>query len=76
MFGDATQAQTGAVPAYRLLQRGRDTIQADDEFLREDGVTWCNDPSGIFVGIIYEGNILLPARRAIAPKDGDQHGPA
>lgn len=62
------QAQADAQDAeqYRLLQRGQDTIQADDEFLREDGVTWRKDPSGIFVGAIYEGNILLPARRAIA----------
>ena len=57
-------------PAYRLLERGRDTIQADDEFLREDGVTWRKDPSGIFVGCTYEGNILLPARRAITAAHG------
>lgn len=66
-----TQAQAGAVPQYRLLVRGQDTIQADDEFLREDGVTWRQDPSGIFVGCMYEGTILLPARRAI--KEGGQH---
>jgi len=62
---------------YRLLERGRDRIQAADEFLREDGVTWRTDPSGIFVGCVYEGNILLPARRAVeaAPSiQGPDHG--
>ena len=70
------QAQADARDAeqYRLLLRGQDTIQADDEFLREDGVTWRKDPSGIFVGIIYEGNILLPARRAIAAQAAAQGG--
>ena len=67
-----THAQAGAVPQYRLLVRGRDTIQADDEFLREDGVTWRKDQSRIFVGCMYEGTILLPARRVI--KEGGQHG--
>lgn len=72
-----TQAQAGAVPQYRLLVRGQDTIQADDEFLREDGVTWRKDPSRIFVGCMYAGTIFLPARRVIeaahAIKEGVQH---
>ena len=67
-----TQAQAGAVPQYRLLVRGRDTIQADDEFLSEDGVTWRKDQSRIFFGCMYESPILLPARRVI--KEGGQHG--
>ncbi|MBV7457361.1 Lar family restriction alleviation protein [Acidovorax sp. sif1233] len=57
---------------YRLLVRGQDRIQASDEFLREDGVTWRTDPSGIFVGCVYEGNILLPARRPIEAAHGIQ----
>lgn len=64
MYG--TQARTtGAAPAYRLLQRDLDTIQADDEFLRDDAVTWQADPQGIFVGMAYMSNVLRPARRAI-----------
>lgn len=78
-FARAVLAKWGAQPAaspaqvvarYRLLERGRDKIQAGDEFLREDGVTWRTDPSGIFVGCTYEGNILLPARRAIDAAHG------
>ena len=69
-----TQAQAGAVPRYRLLVRGQDTIQADDEFLREDGATWLKDPSGIFVGCMYEGTIFLPARRAIDEAHGIEGG--
>lgn len=52
---------------YRLLVRGVDTIQAGDEFLQDDAVTWQPDPNGIFVGMTYVGNVLLPARRAIEP---------
>ena len=70
----AAQAQAGAVPRYRLLVRGQDTIQADDEFLREDGATWLKDPSGIFVGCMYEGTIFLPARRAIDEAHGIKGG--
>lgn len=50
---------------YRLLERGVDTIQAGDEFLRDDGVTWQTYQNGIFVGMTYQGDDLLPARRAI-----------
>lgn len=50
---------------YRLLERGIDTIQADDEFLRDADSTWRIDPQGIFVGMPYMSNVLLPARRAI-----------
>ena len=70
----AAQAQAGAAPRYRLLVRGQDTIQADDEFLREDGATWLKDPSGIFVGCMYEGTIFLPARRAIDEAHGIKGG--
>ena len=52
---------------YRLLVRGVDTIQASDEFLRDDAVTWQPDPTGTFVGMTYVGNVLLPARRAVEP---------
>lgn len=61
----AGSATAGAAPAYRLLQRDIDTIQADDEFLRDDAVTWQEDPKGIFVGMTYMSNVLRPARRAI-----------
>ncbi|WP_200843927.1 hypothetical protein [Pantoea sp. 18069] len=66
----AGSVTAGAAPAYRLLQRGVDTIQAGDEFLQDDAVTWQPDPNGIFVGITYVGNVLLPARRAIEPAHG------
>lgn len=50
---------------YRLLVRNVDTIQADDEFLRDADSNWQIDPQGIFVGMTYMSNVLLPARRAI-----------
>lgn len=59
-----TQAQAGAVPQYRLLQPGVDRIEAADEFLSDDTMTWAIDPKGIFVGNIYGGRVLRPARRA------------
>lgn len=52
---------------YRLLVRNVDTIQANDEFLRDADSTWQIDPQGIFVGMPYMSNVLLPARRAIEP---------
>lgn len=67
-----TQAQAGAVPQYRLLQSGVDRIEAADEFLSDDTTTWAIDPKGIFVGNIYGGHVLRPARRLI--KEGGQHG--
>ncbi len=60
----AGSVTAGAAPAYRLLQRGVDTIQASDEFLADDGVTWEAVGRGIFVGMTYIGG-MLPARRAI-----------
>lgn len=66
-----TQAQAGAVPMYRLLQSGVDRIEAADEFLSDDTTTWAIDPNGIFVGNIYGGHVLRPARRRIK---GGQHG--
>ena len=60
----APQAQAGAVPQYRLLQSGVDRIEAADEFLSDDTKTWAIDPNGIFVGNIYGGQVLRPARRA------------
>lgn len=66
-----TQVQAGAVPMYRLLQSGVDRIEAADEFLSEDTTTWAIDPNGIFVGNIYGGHVLRPARRRIK---GGQHG--
>lgn len=68
-----TQAQTGAVPQYRLLQPGVDRIEDDDEFLSDDTTTWAIDPNGIFSGNIYGGHVLRPARRRIK---GGQHGPS
>lgn len=55
---------------YRLLVRGVDTIEADDEFLRDDAKTWATNPNGVFVGMTYQGNALLPARRAIERAHG------
>ena len=66
-----TQAQAGAVPMYRLLQSGVDRIEAADEFLSDDTTTWAIDPNGIFLGSIYGGHVLRPARRRIK---GGQHG--
>ena len=66
-----TQAQAGAVPLYRLLQSGVDRIEAADEFLSDDTTAWAIDPNGIFVGSIYGGHVLRPARRCIK---GGQHG--
>lgn len=66
-----TQAQAGAVPQYRLLQSGVDRIEAADEFLSDGTLTWAADPKGIFVGNIYGGHALRPARRQIK---GGQHG--
>jgi hypothetical protein len=71
-FGERYRAALAAAPRppaakdrYRLLVRGVDTIQAEDEFLQDDAVTWQPDTNGIFVGMTYVGNVLLPARRAI-----------
>ncbi len=66
-----TQAQAGAVPMYRLLQSGVHRIEAADEFLSDDATTWVIDPNGIFVGNIYGGHVLRPARRRIK---GGRHG--
>ena len=52
------------IEAY-LLVRNVDTIRADDEFLRDADSNWQIDPQGIFVGMPYMSNVLLPARRAI-----------
>jgi len=53
-----------AAQAYRLLRDGEDRIEANDEFLKEDGTTWVRDPAGIFVGMPYH-RALLPCRRRI-----------
>ena len=50
---------------YRLLERGVDLIERADEFLMDDGVTWETDPKGVFVGMKYQGDALLPARRPL-----------
>ena len=39
--------------------------EAADEFLSDDATTWAIDPNGIFVGNIYGGHVLRPARRRI-----------
>lgn len=61
----APQPPAALVPRYRLLEPGIDRIEPDDEFLKDDGVTWFIDDAGTFVGIVYGGAALLPARRAI-----------
>lgn len=60
-----TQPAAHAGERYRLLNRGFDVIQADDEFLSEDTTAWGPDPNGIFEGMPYEGYALLPARRKL-----------
>lgn len=52
-------------PQYRLLRSDVDQIEASDEFLSEDTKTWAIDPNGIFVGMVYGGRVLRPARRRI-----------
>lgn len=60
----AGSATAGAAPAYRLLQPGVDTIQATDEVLADDVVTWKAVGRGIFAGMTYIG-AMLPVRRAL-----------
>lgn len=58
---------------YRMLAQG-DVIQASDEFLQDDGVTWICDPrgpDGLFVGARYSHS-LKPARRALDSQQGQQ----
>lgn len=59
---------------YRLLQRNVDVIEPNDEFLGEDGQTWVVDTNAIFVGMVYGGCVLRPARRPLFP--GPQEGGA
>lgn len=68
----ALSARAGQVAApamvpltHRLLASGIDKIEATDEFLSEDTTTWAIDPNGIFVGMVYGGRVLRPARRRI-----------
>ncbi|MNY88255.1 hypothetical protein D3C78_45110 [compost metagenome] len=49
---------------YRLIDHG-ELIEAGDEFLMDDFMTWEIDPKGIFVGTPL-GIAFRPARRAIA----------
>lgn len=51
------------VPAYRLLEAG-EIIQADDEFIANDGVTWSSAGTGLWVGMPYT-HALKSARRRI-----------
>ncbi len=60
----AGSVTAGAAPAYRLLQPGVDTIQATDEVLADDVVTWKAVGRGIFAGMTYIG-AMLPVRRAL-----------
>ena len=57
------------IDADRAAQQGAG--RAADEFLSDDATTWAIDPNGIFVGNIYVGHELRPARRRIK---GGQHG--
>lgn len=73
--GRAVLARWGAAPGsgveqdaaqYRLLQADIDSIEATDEFLSDDTLTWAPDPNGIFVGMPYAPRVLRPARRLVA----------
>ena len=64
-LGVAARPPAAAVPinSYRLLTK-TDLIEARDEFLQDDCVTWCLDPNGVFVGMRYApGSSLRIARR-------------
>lgn len=51
--------------SYRMLT-AQDTIEPQDEFLREDCITWAIDPAGVFVGARYQpGSALRVARRRL-----------
>lgn len=62
------------VPKYRVLQRG-EVIQADDEFLSDDGAMWLGDSAGVFIGMPHASGVLKGARRRIdaapAPPNGE-----
>lgn len=55
-----------ACKRYRSLVPEVDRIEASDEFLSDDTLTWAVDPNAIFSGMIYGGRVLRPARRQIA----------
>ena len=61
--------------SYRLLT-ALDTIQADDEFLQEDCISWAIDANAVFAGARYQpGSCLRVARRKLAgigTKGGDK----
>ncbi len=56
-------AMPADAPAYRLLGAG-EIIQANDEFIANDGVTWSAAGTGIWVGMPYT-HVLKTARRRI-----------
>lgn len=60
--------------SYRLLT-ALDTIQADDEFLQEDCISWAIDANAVFAGARYQpGSCFRVARRKLAgigTKGGD-----
>ncbi|HRQ47930.1 MAG TPA: hypothetical protein PK725_13340 [Rhodocyclaceae bacterium] len=58
MLDDGTDAE----PEYRLLTPG-DLIQAGDEFLQADAVTWLKG-APISVGMRYM-RVMLPGRRRV-----------
>ena len=51
--------------AYRLLVPEVDRIEATDEFLSEDTLSWMVDPKASSAGMLYGGRALRPARRPI-----------
>lgn len=69
----AAEASCARDATYRMLQRG-DVIEAADEFLQDDGVTWVRDPHSIFLGCEYS-SALKPARRGIAEVSARAAGP-
>jgi hypothetical protein len=72
--GDSGQVAGGEDARYRLLDEG-DTIQADDEFVGDDGTSWVHS-GALFVGMRYI-NWLKTGRRRIearAQQDGGDRG--
>lgn len=74
VMAEAAPKATKAEPVqrYRMLVRGEDRIEADDEYLQDDAETWEKDPNAVFKGSIYYGGALRPARRAIQPAHKEQ----
>lgn len=59
----AQKADVGGAPKYRLLGVN-DIIQAGDEFIGDDGATWSDVGTGVWIGMHYT-HALKSARRQI-----------